>query len=233
MAGAFQLNDRAIATALVKVLETSRRKEGEVVMTTLRGVLRFAIAYTPPGSDKSVDASGNYSGMEARRRGESAMERDVRHIFQGTTPARAKVQLGQMRSIHDQIMNVKKTRGGLRRDVVPKVKVARSSLTAYLREAKKRVGKLAAGWIPAATELGKIRVPAWISRHGVTGKGFTLKIQADSVVATISNITPFADNVKGMRRRLQFAVNAQANAMERSVATYYAKKLRDSGFTNA
>ena len=100
----------------------------------------------------------------------------------------------------------------------------------FLKEMKGRVGILASGWNRAAAELGVRGVPAWITRHGTSYGGVSIRLGASEMSIEITNGTRFAGNVRGLERRIQRAVDSQAQAMERRVAAGVAAAARKAGF---
>ncbi len=88
---------------------------------------------------------------------------------------------------------------------------------------KARVGILAAGWNRAADTL-KVSRPQWIKRHG-SGRG-DIKVNLSSANLSIvaSNDVRYAGNVRDLDRRVQSAVNQQAEALRRRIAQYLEKQ---------
>ena len=129
------------------------------------------------------------------------------------SPATASSATTDLEGIHRKNRN----RSGRVARNVERVKA--KGLVAYRNEVLARVGKLAAGWAPAAAYVGGPRLPAWVARHATTGRGAHLDIRADRISLHIANITPWADNVKGMARRLQWALvsGAMAGTMRHSL----------------
>ena len=94
------------------------------------------------------------------------------------------------------------------------------------------VGWLAAGWNKAAEKLGLSgrSWPAWVQRH--TGaKGYcNISVAEGRFRIEIGNTVPFIGNVKDLDRRIQAAIDYQANAMNRQAVFLLKKALKDAGW---
>jgi hypothetical protein len=98
-----------------------------------------------------------------------------------------------------------------------------------LRRLLKEVGWLAAGWNEAAKKLG-VRLPAWVARHGSGRGSIGITSSGSRFRITISNEVGFVGNVKGFSRRIQSAINLQANAMKRQAEHLLKKGIRKAGW---
>jgi hypothetical protein len=68
--------------------------------------------------------------------------------------------------------------------------VSSTKLAVLRRERKKAVGKLAAGWAPAARKL-KVKLPEWINRHTTPQGDVVPRIGRGSYSLTIRNNVPY------------------------------------------
>lgn len=101
-------------------------------------------------------------------------------------------------------------------------------LDAYISEIKGRVGWLAAGWNQAAASLG-VQPPQWIWRHNAPGKVIIRETDARFEVL-MTNEVKYAREAADLQRRLQWAVDQQAAAMERRTANMLEQILKRAGF---
>jgi hypothetical protein len=110
--------------------------------------------------------------------------------------------------------------------------VTKDDLAWYNKEAIKTVGKLAAGWLKGATELG-YRPPEWISRHGEQHGEFAVSINGEEMIIIIGNDVPFAGRVKGLARSVQQAMDWTARGMENRVASAQQRAAAAAGLAPA
>jgi len=130
----------------------------------------------------------------------------------------------------------KMSTAGLRtRDVgrhvfIDRMVVAPAAAKAMLRELYKRVGFLAGGWNAAAQKL-KAKVPGWISKHGTRFGGVTITLSSSGMSIKMENSVSFVGSVRGFSRRVQWALNNRAKAMEKRLADYAIKQAaKKAGF---
>lgn len=117
-------------------------------------------------------------------------------------------------------MDLKKMETGL---------VSRGDYKWFVKEIQKSVGYLAAGWVPAARKLG-VRLPAWIMRHRAPGY-CDVTVSKTGIRVQFGNEVAFADNVRGLQRRFQSAVNYVAkNILEKQVPAAVNNLARKAGF---
>jgi hypothetical protein len=164
------------------------------------------------------------SATQARQAGEAAVERDVRKVFEPTR--RNGVNRVNLRAEVDRLRNPRNGRVGRVRDKIP---ARAADINAEIRRRKAGVGRLAAGWVPAAKRFGVSRVPAWVKHHSTPGAA-RISIGRNRFRLTVTNSARFAGGVRGIHRRVQLALNIQAKAMETGAATYWRKKAARAGF---
>jgi hypothetical protein len=107
--------------------------------------------------------------------------------------------------------------------------VVLSEKKAYIAKVMRRVGMLAAGWNASAIKLGA-RFPAWIKRHGHGGGQCLVEETPRGIRIRMENMVGFATKVRGLDRRIKWAINAQAGALERAANAIMAKTARRAGF---
>ena len=91
---------------------------------------------------------------------------------------------------------------------------------------------LAAGWIKAAEKLGLSgrSWSAWVQRH--TGaKGYcNISVAEGRFRIEIANTVPFIGNVKDLDRRIQAAIDYQANSTNREAVFLLNKAIQEAGW---
>lgn len=172
----------------------------------VRGVIRNLLFLTPPNRGSSIGRSG----VKAKKMGEAAIASDVRNVFMGTHPSRSEVSsLGEM----SKIMKSKKRGTSIRiKRAVNQTKASRSQITRLIKQKQSRVGYFASAWGTAAQSIGSVRVPAWIARHSAPGRS-SIQEKPNGISASITNAVEWADQVYGMRSRINAALSIQARKM--------------------
>ena len=77
--------------------------------------------------------------------------------------------------------------------------------------------------------MGKVRVPAWVSRHAAPGNT-DITVREGEISASITNAVEWAGKVNGLRARVNAALRAQSRAMEKRLLYYIINVRRKSGF---
>jgi hypothetical protein len=163
-----------------------------------KGVMKEVIANVPPAAGKA--------DLTAKRIGERAVERDIGKLFVAASGQRRPAAPVAMESIHQSARTDKGRVGGRSRGR-NRHRVTQTALKAYLRDAKKDVGKLAAGFVPGANAVG-YRPPAWIARHSAPGS-VSLSITSHSIRFRAINSVSYANKVNFLQSRIQRGVNRQ------------------------
>jgi hypothetical protein len=103
-----------------------------------------------------------------------------------------------------------------------------AELRQYIKDIQELVGWLSAGWNQAAATMG-IKPPQWIWKHPAPG---AVQIVEDElgIRITATNAVKFASAIRDLERRIQYALNAQADAMQRRTDDYLVRKFRAAGF---
>lgn len=206
----------------------------EVLERAGRGIVRRAIAITPPASAEGIEG-GLDSGGEAKQRGFRAISRDLNKLF---VPVKLKhkrreaISGAEMVRIHARALSFKRPGAKMRRDRGQPYYVDARKFRALEDKLRSHVGRLASGWVAAAQAV-KAAVPAWVSRHG-SGRGI---VQFDFNSSELYfEAVNYASNVPAYirteaQRRINYAVQYQANAMNREMQALLLKRASESGLT--
>jgi len=225
-------NTEKFLKAFDTYMRDSKRSRLEAMKTQARGIMRSVIAVTPPsGWDSSAnDGKGEMTtGSDSKRRGEKAVLNDLAKIMK---PAgRRRPDPSSPAAIHKSFRQA--STGRVARNLNKggndeRFRIASALLKSYREEKKKMVGFLASGWLPAAMKLGKIRVPAWISRHGAPGH-CELSVGPKGIAFRATNAVKFAGHMKDMQRRVDYAVNNQIKNMVKILKNLEEKQMKASG----
>ena len=217
----------------------SKKAIGQVLREQARGVVKQIAERTPPGGP-------NTSGRAAKQRGEAAVVSDILKIMEKAGPKRRKRKSGDegdergdhaaaLFDITAAISNpeavhkrYRDSRGRVRREIHPKIKVRAGDLARLIKKRKGMVGFLASGWRTAAQKFG-VKLPAWITRH--TGDGSASeRSDAASVEVVATNSVGYADKAANMDKIVQVSLDAQAGNMRRQVEHFIAKAAKRAGF---
>ena len=213
--------------ALREFRRHSKRAVALVLRQQARGVVRQIAERTPPGGP-------NTSGKAAKERGEAAVVGDIGKIMVKGTYKISKDDLASANwskasidpaAIHKRYRN---SRGRVRREISPKIKVKAGDLARLIRAKKKMVGFLASGWRAAAAKFGA-NLPAWIKRHSGQGTARE-KSDAASVEVVATNSVGYASRAANMDKIVQASLDAQAGNMRRQVEHFVAKAAKQAGF---
>ncbi len=100
----------------------------------------------------------------------------------------------------------------------------------FLKVLQKMVGFLAAGWNAAAVEL-RVKLPAWITRHGTSHGIIKITLSDHGMRIYIANAVGFVDNIPELERRLQWAVNVVAkNILTKQLPAAIKSVAKRAGF---
>ncbi len=211
-----ELDKTKFDAALRDFLKNSKKAVGQVLREQARLVVGQIAARTPPGGP-------NTSGRAAKQRGEAAVGGDIGKIM---VKARAKDAIkDDPAPVHKRFRN---SRGRVRREISPKIKVRAGDLARLIKAKKAMVGFLASGWRTAASKFG-VKLPAWITRHSGQGSARE-KSDAASVEVVATNSVGYADRAANMDKIVQASLDAQAGNMRRQVEHFVAKAAKRAGF---
>jgi hypothetical protein len=217
----FKLRIEEFQYAAEKLAQYSKR-DGETFMKEqIRGFIRHLLDFTPPNR-------GSTRGVKAKKLGEQAITGDIRAVFRGVSdPKRADVDsIAQMRSVltsRRKSGSMRVAKGGT------KLRAPRALIAELIKAKKARVGYLASAWATAARDVGKIRVPAWVSRHAAPGNT-DIRVREGEISASITNAVEWAGKVNGLRARMNAALRAQTRSMEKRLLFYIINVKNKSGF---
>jgi len=208
-----------------KQLEQLAFASGKTVEDVARDQMRLwlndLIKRTPP-FPKGNTGKGN--SIDARRTGEGAVESGFSEIFWPVFPRRKGNNLTAL--VLSGILNVHKKsrdiRGRTRRNTAKKIAAHRSDLKKAIRQVKKHVGRLKAGWLGAADQLktktpGRVIAPVWVKRHNErgsyreSGRGF---LDFDAVA---QNKVDYASLRGGMRSIIAFTQKIRQRDLDRKI----------------
>lgn len=220
----FKFDMSRLQRAIKDLRPQVQKTNAELVEQAAKGFVKNVVAITPP-------ASKGVTGSKAKQQGEQAIKSDLARIMVAVARKRERDTRSAAATPEQLYRRFRDKRtgrinpGSLKRPY----RIPKSELLALQRRLLKEVGWLAAGWNEAARKLG-VRLPAWVSRHG-TGKGSAVITRNGSVFRiTVANEVSFVGNVKGFARRVQGAINLQANAMRRQAEHLMKKGIRKAGF---
>jgi hypothetical protein len=148
----------------------------------------------------------------------SAIDRDLNRIF---TPVKLKglrrerISGAQMVSIHLKHLGYKRPGAKMKRYGGPYY-VDRRKVTQLVYKLRAHVGRLAAGWMPAAAALG-VAAPAWIARHGLSRGTYRADFAGSEMfIESVNHASEHAPTGE-LQRRVGYALQYQANAMHREM----------------
>lgn len=209
-----------------------------------RLLVKEVINLTPP-------AGGGVIGAAAKRRGEAAVARDIGGLFVGKrlkgrreikkvfgrTPK--KRTFVKTRELHPDVRAIYEVRSAkdrfqgkfITRGQKTAFYVDNSKLVALRTAQKKKVGKLASGWVPALKALDASGA-SWVERHLASGTRGTAHLdKSDELTPSFEA----AMDVKGeiayeLQRRLKAAVEIRRNKMLRRLPHVMAAVAKKAGF---
>ena len=211
----------AVNRSLAEFSRLSPRAADDAVRKAARGFTRRVVDITPP-------ASAGRTGLAARRQGEKRIDHDLGDIFfpvvlRGKRPE----QYPDVEALYNQQMAGRKGRRRTRQRQLYHVDAGK--LEALRQKLYLRVGYLAGGW-NAAADLLDVDLPAWIKRHGTEHGTCHVEITDDGILVTVSNMVEYSGDVDGYPRRVQYALDYEAAALERETEQLLIKAGSDAGF---
>ena len=211
---------RRLQQAIKNLEPHVKKSRKDLVEQAAKGFVKAVATVTPP-------ASKGATGSSAKKQGEAAITNDLAKVMVAVRSRRN----AQLQSAADIYKRFRDTRTGRinPRNLQNPYPVSSAEYNALRKTLLARVGWLASGWNAAAQKLG-VRLPAWITRHG-TGAGIIL-VTSDGrrFRIEISNAVKFVGSVKDLDRRIQKAVDYQANAMQRQADFLLKKAVKKAGF---
>lgn len=104
--------------------------------------------------------------------------------------------------------------------------LSKGDMRAVLAQKKAQLGREAAGWNAAATELNAKGVPAWVKRHSGEGN-CSISTSTDSYEVTIRNSAPYGQSL--LKNRTKYALDSVRRDLEgniRAIKQKLVNKLR-------
>jgi hypothetical protein len=150
---------------------------------------------------------------------------------------RPDASMAEMRDHHKQyFVNGQMSRGGTyergigRWKWIDQMIVRKSTFDRYLNAQAKKIGYYSGGWGQAARMIG-VPMPAYMRRHAATTPGGAqLLIGPTRLTFRFENAANFGSVDRDMKRRVQWAVDVQANKMERRLPFLIRHAARQAGF---
>jgi hypothetical protein len=175
--------DRGLQAKINQMSAATGRTVKEETKTVMKGLVKYIMDYTPPGSAQGT-------GSAAKGAGEAAIARDLGKLFRPVTlKGKRKEQWPDPHSLHHKAM-IEAAGAKLHAPLV-KYHVDKAKITSLKNILRPHVGLLASGWASGAATLG-VPVPAWIARHSGAGRGTGLIITetANKITMRIVNHMP-------------------------------------------
>lgn len=207
---------------------SAAKKAGE--MTIANDLRRIFTPLTGPALQAVEDFYGREQRQQFGHKGAKALGEVVTKVLrpgdmQGWHQERRRKD-GRVMNVHRQVAT------GLRkRDLrgLDQGLVAQEDYKAYLRKIHARVGLLASGWNTAAQKLG-VKLPAWVMRHGTTRGQYVMVSTSRLTRIEVSNAVPFVGEVRGLERRMNWAIKNQVQKMDRKADFLLRQAIRKAGF---
>jgi hypothetical protein len=201
---------------------TAKKRGEAVIQNDLEHIL---VGLTPKLYDQFMEMGGKSVQREMRRKDGTVYVTD------------SDISIGDIKGWHQQnrrengrVHRVgRKTRDVGRHKNWDRGVVPAAEKKAYIAKILRRVGYLAAGWNASAIKLGA-KLPAWITRQGHGGGQCLVEETPRGIRIRMENMVGFATKVRGLPRRIQWALDTQANAMQRAVTNLMRKNARGAGF---
>ena len=251
---AINIDTSKLEVAIAEFAKLTRKDLGAITKQQAGMLVGHVIALTPPGGreGQSITDSGGI-GLDAKKRGEARVASDISRLFVTTRLPQGAIEaliddrdfqwqnpqeggrpvmvsqransLQDMAIIHKRARNPRNGRtrqagGGL-------MAIARPALVKqYIREMKKQVGLLNAGWITAARELKTAAraVPAWITRHGAQPGGADVRDSGPAVRIRIYNSMTWFP--QGMEARVAIAVNRREYGIKKAMEAMLERRAK-------
>ena len=219
-------NNKQFLAALDNLWKHSRKGHEDFLRERAKDLTQDIIGVTPP--------FGRSKGLSAKQAGEKTTYKEIHKVFTPVDGRRARRMTGivaysDMQRLHEKYRSRGKVRRALRKH--KKHRVRAGDLKKYSKSRARAVGMLIAGWGSAARSFGiKGRsYPAWVSRHRPASSA-KLDFGGNRMTIRLENKVRFAGDVSVMHRRIDWAVNRQAGAMQRKHKHHMARITKRAGF---
>lgn len=245
-----RIDTRRLNAAMQEMARESR-KDLDVVVREQAGIMvGHLIAMTPPAAGKG-QAMNDRGGieLEAKKRGESAIAADLAALFPTTKLKDEEVmrRIDQgfewgtgggkkiIRDFAETEEDLRRIHQSSRSPSTGRVRTGRGQnmaltraavLKAYKKKALLKVGHLNAGWLKAARELRTAAraTPAWITRHGAKGGGFSILRTQEGLNIAVSNNLPYFP--KDMNLRVQRVVFRRGEGLRKALEAMVERKAQ-------
>ena len=154
-----------------------------------------------------------------KKGGDAAVRSDLARLFK---PSAAKSAQANLASYHRENRD---KNGRVRKDAV---RVKAKGVAAYRKSMLARVGKMAAGWKKAASDLNA-KLPAWIKRHNSAGYSKYTQTGSGGILE-MTNAAVYSSSRTIIEKKLPYVLKARAKKMMKRVNYYLAKNAKRSGF---
>jgi hypothetical protein len=213
--------DRGLQAKIAQMSAATGRTVKEETKTVMKGMVKYVMDYTPPGSQAGT-------GSVARQKGEVAIVRDMRKLFIPVElKGKRKEKWPDPHALHHKAMIA--ASGGYVGTPTVKYRVDKAKLTALKVKLQSHVGLLASGWITGAQALG-VAVPSWISRQGGSGRGTGLQVvetQGKISMRIVNHVPGTASAIAAqMQRLVTSAKTAAIGKLKRQLPHILKKNLR-------
>lgn len=239
MADEIKVDWSRFETALVKRIASSKRETLHILTEQARGITARITSITPAAKPASIAAdirkvygTPAMAYAEIQRRGDPRADQfwfihkkggirtaaDLFHDITGSQLYEFDGGTAHQRARKRGKVNLRRPLFFIR-DEQP--------LKDYIREMQQRRDWLRSGWGPVARKLGG-SYAAGVLRHATSPGSAEIVITADRLSVRAVNGVGYASNTD-LERRVQFAINAQAGAMERAFERYEETLNRRAG----
>jgi len=223
-----KFDTKGITDAVNRLRPLMKKTKTDLVKQAAKGFTATAIEITPP-------ASKGKTGSKAKAQGQQAIQSDLAKIMVAVRKKRdldTRPGAASPEELHKRFRDPRTGRIN-RRALAHPYKVQSSELRALQAKLFARVGWLASGWNKAAEKLGISgrSWPEWIQRHSGSPGYCNITDAAGRFRVEIANTVPFIGNVKDLSRRIQAAVDYQANAMNREAVFLLKRAIKEAGWT--
>lgn len=242
-----------LTAALKEFSKVSRKSMGKVTREQSAIMVAHLIGHTPPGEMKgrSISDRGGIT-KEARSRGEARLAADIVALFPTVRKKDETVysmidsgyQWGTGRGrkiIKDfatSVQDLKRIHRFARSPSTGRVRtgstgqnmaLTRAAIRSeYIKQQKKKVGTLNAGWLKAARELktAKRNTPSWITRHGAKPGGVHFRTTKSGLTITMANNMRYMP--RNMASRVSRAVQRREYAMLKAMESIIERNAKQA-----
>lgn len=222
----------------------------EATKITSKGITRRIIAITPPAHAGTEGRDAYKTGVDKisrqmqavlivpfwRNGGRLVGRRLITHVYghklKRPVYVKTKEKYPDVRGLYHGLLRARGTGIGISTGKARgrKFYVDVRKFQAELKRRSASVGKLAAGWNAAASALD-VPVQSWISRHGTSGGLIRIETVGARMRVVVQNLAPGSPrNIRAeLERRIPYAMQYQAAAMERAINGYHNRTRQQLG----